>query len=150
MNNKPKEHFTKMPHVLKIKDIKKFLEKNQDLDDEAIVMIERIGDRYFDGIDITGLMTIDGIAPQGTKTEGWPVYLIEGETYHSVKKFEEDMIKEVEIIKAGGERQYPRIENPEEKIGCNNWDELKDQYQVGNCFWRYPDQNDLVFLAIHY
>lgn len=151
MNSKPKDHFTKMQHVLKIKDIKRFLENNQDLDDEAIVMIERIGDSYFNGMDITGLMTVNGIAPPGTKTEGWPVYLVEGESYHSAKNFEKDMIEEVEIIKSGGERQYPGIENPEEKIGVyEDWDKLKDQYQVGNCFWRYPDQKDMVFLAIHY
>jgi hypothetical protein len=151
MNNKTKEFFTERNHVLKIKDIKRFLENNPDLDDEAIVMIERIEDRYFDGVDISGFMTKDGIAPEGTKANGWPVYLIEGESYHSVIDFENEMIKEIEIIKSGGERQYPRIENPEEMVGkYHDYNLLKDQYQVGNCFWRYPDQKDIVFLAIHY
>jgi hypothetical protein len=151
MNSKPKEHFTEMKHVLKVKDIKRFLENNQDLDDEAVVMIERIEDRYFDGFDISGFSTSEGIAPTGKKSDQWSVYLVEGESYNWAKQFEEDLIEEVKIIKEGGERQFPFIENPEEKIGTyDDWDKLKDQYQVANCFWRYPEQKDIVFLAIHY
>jgi hypothetical protein len=69
-----------------IGDLKKWLNENSDLPDDSLVMIQRVEDKYYEGVDISGLTSYEGILPEGSKSEGWGVYyketLFGEEQYH--------------------------------------------------------------------
>lgn len=71
---------------LTIGGLKKWLEKNSDLPDDSLVMVQRVEDKYYDGIDISGMRGAEGILPPGSKSNGWDVYYKESdlgeEQYH--------------------------------------------------------------------
>lgn len=83
------DHFQKKPKYVMSKDeilsfrssgyltvgaLKEFIKKNE-LPDDAIVVTQRIEDGYFEGIDVSGMRSTEGIVPQGTKSAPWGVYL---------------------------------------------------------------------------
>jgi len=80
MEKLTKERLTKW-QGLTVGQLKDFIEKFH-VPDTALVMIERVEDIYFEGVDISGMrgcdVTEDGIFPPGSKSNGWGVYLKEG------------------------------------------------------------------------
>jgi hypothetical protein len=60
-------------------DLAEFVYKNPKIPRDAKVLVERIEDIYFEGIDISGMNSVKGILPKGSKSEGWKVLLIEYE-----------------------------------------------------------------------
>jgi hypothetical protein len=93
---------------------------------DAIVMVERIEDRYFDGNDISGFGgckdTPDGKFPEGSKSEGWSVYLVEGENHYFAKKYNED------VANGDWEDQQPHPTYTEEQLN-----DCKDQFVPAWC-----------------
>lgn len=55
---------------LTVGKLKSFIEKNN-IPDDALVLIERVEDKYFNGIDISGMNSGNGVLPEGSKTKGW-------------------------------------------------------------------------------
>jgi hypothetical protein len=132
--------------------LKKFIEENN-LPDDAPVVVQRIEDRYYEGNDISGMLgcpdTEDGIYPPGSKSQGWGVYLKEGDTYHNVKTMNVRMKEELIRRKNGEPGKFPKIDDPEKYIEELN-DQLKDQYHP---IWSpvfYRDDKDILFLDLHY
>lgn len=64
---------------LTIGRLRKWIEENKDLPDDSLVMVQRVEDKYYDGIYIDGLRGPDGILLPGSKTEGWNVYYKESD-----------------------------------------------------------------------
>jgi hypothetical protein len=90
--------------------------------------------------------TEDGIYPPGSRSEGWGVYLKEGDSYYSAKTINIRMEEEIARRKNG---ESGMIEDPEKYIQELN-DELKDQYHP---IWSpvlYMDDKDILFLDLHY
>jgi hypothetical protein len=63
----------KYVHYLRVGDLKKELEKYPD---DALVVSQRVEDRYYEGVDISGMTgTLEdgttGILPSGSKSTGW-------------------------------------------------------------------------------
>lgn len=137
---------------LTVGQLKKFIEENN-LPDNAPVVVQRIEDRYYEGNDISGMGgcsdTEDGIYPPGSKAQGWGVYLKEGDAYHNVKTMNVRMKEELTRRKNGEPGKFPRIDDPEKYVQELN-DELKDQYHP---IWSpvlYRDDKDILFLDLHY
>lgn len=67
-------------HYMRVCDIREFLARHNPPDD-AIVLIEQVEDKYFDGgCDISGYSGqledgTHGILPEGSRTSEWPVVL---------------------------------------------------------------------------
>ena len=59
---------------LTIGGLKRWLLNNSDLPDDSLVMIQRIPDMYYEGMDISGMGGAEEILPPGSKSEGWDVY----------------------------------------------------------------------------
>jgi hypothetical protein len=115
-------------HHLTVGDLKEFLEKNN-LPDDAKVMIQRVEDVYFE-------------------KNNWGVYLKEGYWYHSIKEMNENMLAEAKRIEEGLEPEYD-MEDPLSKV-IDLDDELKDQYHPAWSCVRYNDDQDLLFIDLHY
>ena len=135
-------------------DLKRFLEEHK-IPDDAPILIERVEDRYYDGVDITGMSgckdTEDGIYPEGSKSEGWGVYLKKGQTYWDIKELNDRMTKETQRRKEGKEPEYPKISDEDlEKYIADLDDSLMTQYHPIWCPVFYKDDPDILFLDLHY
>ena len=117
-------------HDFTIGDIRKFLKQNEDLKDDAVVLIERIEDIYFN-------------------KNNWSVYLEPGDSLYNQDRMNKEMMDEVERRKRGEESEYPKIENPEDYI-CKIDDSFKDQFIPANCISRHCGEDDLIFIHLHY
>ena len=60
-------------------DLAVFVYKNPQIPRDAKVLVERIQDVYFEGVDISGMNSAKGILPKGSKSEGWKVLPVKGE-----------------------------------------------------------------------
>lgn len=132
-------------------DLKKFIEKYQ-VPDDAKVLIQRVEDKYFDGVDISGYAGgPDGKPyPKGSKATGWGVYLKPGYWYGSHKRFNEKMMREIKRRKAGKEPNYPKIKDPKKYI-VKLTDEMKNQYHPAwSCVGYKDDIKDFLFIDLHY
>lgn len=137
---------------LTVGQLKKFIEE-RNIPDDAPVLVQRIEDRYYEGNDISGMRgcpdTEDGIYPPGSRSEGWGVYLKEGDSYHNVKTMNIRMKEELVRRKNGEPGKFPGIEDPEKYIEELN-DHLKDQYHPVWSPVFYRDDQDILFLDLHY
>lgn len=133
-------------------DLKKFIEKNN-IPDDALVLIQRVEDRYYDGVDISGMSgcetSPDGKFPSGSKSTGWGVYLKKGDQFYWQEAMNQNMKEEMERIKNGEEREYPGIEDPSKFIESPG-EEFMEQYHPAWSPVFYKDDPDFLFIDLHY
>ena len=129
-------------------DLAEFVYKNPQIPRDAKVLVERIQDVYFEGVDISGMNSAKGILPKGSKSEGWKVLPVKGENYYNTKNFNEVMIQEVEDRKNGKESQYPKIDNPNDYI-IELSDDCKEQFFPAWCISKENDDS-IVYIFNHY
>jgi predicted DNA-binding protein (MmcQ/YjbR family) len=133
---------------LRVKDLKKFIEKNN-VPDDALVLIERVEDKYYEEIDISGINSVNGVLPENSKTNGWGVYLKEAESYY-------DSLLHNKRIREG--YYFNKEEFPDLKEGSGFFNELseeelektKTQYHPAWSCVKYIDEDDLLFINLHY
>ena len=131
------ELLNKTGHSLSMKDLRRFVENNKDIPDSAPCMIERITDYYFTSREWHDGQTI----------EGWDVLKVEGYDYHSALAHNKNMLKEMEIIKNGGERQF-RMDNPEEHIfGKKELEKMKEEFYQPHCI---STDKEVIYIYSHY
>jgi len=109
MNELTKKDLERFRDSLTVGRIKEFIKKH-DIPDDALILIQRVEDEYFDGYDISGMRGADtktGIYPEGSKSEGWGVYL-------------------------------------------KKQDGMEEQYCPAFCCVNYQDEDDLLFIDLHY
>lgn len=142
-------------HGLTVGRLKEILYKTT-LPADAKVLIQRIEDRYYNGNDISGFRgcsyTEDGIYPPGSKSEGWGVFLKEGESYHNAMSMNKKMREEIARRERGEEPEYPQMEDPSQFITPEDdetLNELKEQYHPAWCVVGYKDEEHL-FINLHY
>lgn len=123
-----KEDIKKYKNHLTVGGLKEFIKKNG-IQDGAKIMIQRVEDFYFERND-------------------WGVYLKEGVTYHSAKKMNENLLKESKRREYGLEPEYD-IEDPLSNI-IEIGDELKEQYHPAWSCVKYKDDQDFLFIDLHY
>lgn len=143
--------FTKNGY-LTVGDLKRFIQK-YNIPDHAPVLVERVEDKYYEGIDVSGISgyneSEDGRFPEGSKSEGWGVYLKEGDSYRYTQTMNARMREEISRRKNGEHEKYPEIKDPSEYI-VELDDSLKNQYHPvwGPVF--YSNDPDVLFLDLHY
>jgi len=133
---------------LRVRDLKEFVEK-YNVPDDALIMIERVEDRYYEGCDISGMNSVDGILPEGSKSLGWGVYLKEGQSYY-------DALSHNKRIKEGfyfNKEEFPNIKEGSEMLEEyteEQLEEYKNQYHPAWSCVKYNDEDDLLFIDLHY
>jgi hypothetical protein len=138
-------------HGLTVGDILEFVKKHK-VPRTARVLVERIEDAYFNGIDISGMSGkledgSYGILPPGSKSSGWRVYLKKGESWWQCQSWNDD----IDSGKYLDADQYPRMQGKELKKYTE--DQLIDsmtQYIPAFCCVKYNDEEDVLLINIHY
>lgn len=138
--------------------LKEILEKH-DYPDDAIVVVERVEDHYYEGgVDISGcggcLDSPDGIYPPGSRSGEWGVYLKGGDSYYYFKKHNED----IDTGKYLNKEKFPKI--TEEYLAKNpnflkktTEEELHLMQTQYHPVWSpsiHKDEKDILFLNLHY
>ena len=100
------EDLSRYKDYLTVGRLKKFLEQHPELPDDALVLTQRVEDRYYE-------------------KNGWGVVLKEGHHYHMVKTHNIRMEEEIRRIKNGEHPKY-ELEDPSQHIQ-ELTDDLKDQ-----------------------
>jgi len=112
---------------LTVGKLKQFIEDNN-LPDDAKVMIQRVEDKYYDN-------------------HNWGSYLKKGEHYHYALQHNKD----IENGKYLNKEEYPNIN--EDNLIPYTEEELKgsmEQYHPAFCCVYYKDDEDLLFIDLHY
>lgn len=123
---------------LRVKDLKEFVEK-YNVPDDALIMIERVEDFYYEKQNLG----------DGQKIEGWVVYLKEGQSYY-------DALSHNKRIREGfyfNKEDFPNIEEGSEALKELTDEELersKNQYHPAWSCVKYKDDDDLLFINLHY
>ena len=127
---------SKTNHSLRMKDLREFIEKNKEMDDNAPVIVERVEDSYFKEREWNG--NVIG---------GWDVLKVEGYHYHSSLEWNMKMQEEVDRREAGLEPEY-ELENPLEHIfGEKELEEMKEQFYQPHCI---TTDKEIVYIYSHY
>lgn len=126
---------SKKGHSLRMKNLRKFVEENTDIADDAPVVVERVEDSYFEG--------------RGTKIKGWDVLKVEGFHYHSALEWNKQMKEEADKIERGEDPEYT-IKNPLEHIfGEEELEKRKEQFYQPHCITT-DKENEIVYIYSHY
>ena len=99
------ELLDKTNHSLRMKDLRKFVEANKDLDDDAPCVVERVEDSYFQ----------ERLWHDGTTIGGWDVLKVEGYHYYNSLEWNKRMQEEADRRQAGEESEYG-MDNPLDHI----------------------------------
>lgn len=121
-------------HALSMKDLRKFVEMNPQIEDNTPVLIERVEDRYFE-------------------KNGWEVFKNEGFHYKQALKYNEDISKGKEVLLRGNSDEIEELEYESQFIEqAELWsdeilDSVKEQFYSGHCI---VDNDGLVLIYSHY
>jgi hypothetical protein len=115
-------------YYLTIGKLRKFLEDHPELPDDALVLTQRVEDKYYE-------------------QHGWGVVLKEGEQYNMSMTHNNRMEEEIQRRKNGEEPMY-YVDDPSKHIH-ELTDDLKDQYHPAFCCVKYTDDDNL-YLDLHY
>lgn len=148
-----KELLTRYRDFMTVGSLKEFIEK-YNVPDTAKILVQRVEDKYYDGVDISGFSGCDttknGIYPKGSKASGWGVYLKPGYWHGSHERMNKKMLQEIKRRKAGKKPQFPKIKDPK-KYMVGLTDDLKEQYHPAWCCVGYKDDiKDFLFIDLHY
>jgi hypothetical protein len=135
--------------TMTVGDLLTFL-KERDVPLDAKIMVQRVEDKYYNGFDISGMDSPEGILPEGTMSEPWGVYLKKGYAYYEAQEINEKMTEEIKKREEGLEPEYPGIVDPTELIQDLNDTSLQEQYHPAWSPVFYDDETDLLFLDLHY
>lgn len=119
--------------------------------DDAIIVVERVHDEYYEGIDISGFSgcteTKDGIYPEGSKGTAWGVYLKGGDSYQHCKAHN----KKIDSGELLDKDRYPNIK-PEtlKKYTEEELHLMQTQYHPVFGPAVYYEEKEIVFLNLHY
>jgi hypothetical protein len=144
---------------LTVGQLKKAIEELQ-LSDDAIVVVERVEDKYYEGgCDISGFPgcqdTPDGIYPPGSRSGEWGVYLKGGMSYYDCKRHNE----RIDSGYYNDAEQFPKLNTPEfreknpkffEKYTDEELHKMQTQYHPvwSPVYWK--DEKEILFLDLHY
>lgn len=124
-----KLHFT-------MESLRRFVKENEDLSDDAPIVIERVTDNYFEGREFNG-----------STISGWDVLKVEGYHYHSSLEWNKKMQAEIERRERGEEPEYG-MENPSELIFAEKQlEEMKEQFYLGEGI---TTDKEIIYIYSHY
>ena len=139
---------------LTVRDFLKYI-KDNNIPHNTELSYQRIEDRYFDGIDISGMRGINGIYPPNSKAEGWNTIKVKGETYYNAVMFNKH-IEDGKLVKEG--KLDPRTvgkffwgeeyEDSQKPIDLSD-ENLLDQFVNVNSIY-YNKESNILCLTAHY
>lgn len=134
MKKLTKEEILEYPtkyHYCTVGDLKKHIEK-YNIPDTAPVLVQRIEDVYYE-------------------KHGWSSYLKEGEMFHNTVNMNENMKEEIARRERGEKPKYS-MDDPSKYIVEDEdfLSEMKDQYSPVWCAVFYKDDENILFLDLHY
>lgn len=135
--------------TMTVGDLLTFL-KERDVPLDAKIMVQRVEDKYFDGFDISGMDSPNGILPEGSISEPWGVYLKKGYTYYEAEQNNISLNEEIDRRVLGKEPNYPEIKDPSKLLVDLNDTDLQEQYHPAWSPVFYDDETDLLFLDLHF
>lgn len=104
---------------------------NSDLGDDALVMIERVEDVYFE-------------------EHNWKVYPKDSHLCEWIRELNQKMRDDIERRERGEVSRFPELENPLEYIvGSEEMELYKSQYHPAFSAFMYADEKEL-FINLHY
>jgi len=112
-------------------DLKKHIEKHN-IPDDAPVVVQRVEDVYYD-------------------KHGWKTYLKKGEHYWNTVHFNENMAEEI-LRRERGEEPHYSMEDPSKFINSDPdfLEQMMEQYSPVWCAVYYKDDENILFLDLHY
>lgn len=122
-----KEELVKSDLRLTVGDLKRFINENN-LSDDAIVVIQRVEDRYYEKC-------------------GWKVYLKEGYYSKHMREWNED----IESGKYLDKDEFSDLD--EEILKPYNEEQIKnsmEQYSPAWCCVNYKEDKEILFIDLHY
>lgn len=145
--------------TLTVGHLKKIIEK-YNYPDDAIIVVERVEDRYYEGgCDISGFSgcqtTPDGIYPPGSRSGEWGVYLKGGDSYYQGLDHNARIDSGYYLDK----EQFPELNAPESrekyaKFFEKHTDEelhlMQTQYTRVFSPAVHKDEKEILFLNLHY
>lgn len=139
---------------LTVRDFLKYIKKNN-IPHNTELCYQRIEDRYFDGIDISGMCGNNGIYPEGSKSEGWNTIKVKGETYYNAVMFNKH-IEDGKLVKEGkldprtvGKRFWgEEYEDSQKSIDLSDEDLLDQFVNVHSIY--YDKKSNILCLTAHY
>ena len=122
------EDLGRYQNYLTVGRLKKFLEQHPELPDDALVLTQRVEDKYYE-------------------ENGWGVVLKEGDHYNMSKTHNIRMEEEIRRRKNGEHPKYD-MEDPSKYIHELS-DDLKEQYHPAWSCVKYKGDNNL-YIDLHY
>jgi hypothetical protein len=145
-----KSDFVDSEMGMTVQDLLDFI-KERNIPMTAKVMIQRVEDKYFDGVDISGMTDSEGnVYPSGTRSTGWGVFLKKGYAYYEAEQININLNAEIDRRVLGKEPNYPKIEDPAKLLVDLSDIGLLEQYHPAYCPVFYDDDEDLLFIDLHY
>ena len=112
-----------------VKDMREAIEG---LPDDGLILVQRVEDVYY-------------------QNNGWGVYLKEGEHYYSAVRLNENMNEEIDRRLKGEEPDYPMIDDPATYMSsAEDLEQSMDQYHPAWCAVKYKDDQENLFIDLHY
>jgi hypothetical protein len=145
-----KSDFINSEEGMTVQDLLDFI-KERNIPMTAKVMIQRVEDKYFEGVDVSGMTDSEGnVYPSGTRSTGWGVFLKKGYAYYEAEQININLNAEIDRRIKGEEPNYPQIEDPAKMLVDLNDTDLLEQYHPAFCPVFYDDDADLLFIDLHY
>lgn len=145
-----KSDFVDSEMGMTVQDLLDFI-KDRNIPMTAKVMIQRVEDKYFDGVDISGMTDSEGnVYPSGSRSTGWGVFLKKGYAYYEAEQINTNLNAEIDRRVLGKEPNYPKIEDPAKLLVDLSDIGLLEQYHPAYCPVFYDDDTDLLFIDLHY
>lgn len=151
MNKVSVEEVNKEEHILRVRDLKRIIDK-YGLSDDTPVLIERVKDVYFDGRDISGLHGVladgtTGPLPEGTRSKDkWPVVLRDSDITHHMREHNEKVRSGYYADRENFPTPHPCHEQIFEE---NEFDEFRDQFSPAHCCL-VDDGMKAMYIRLHY
>lgn len=130
------ELLSKKSHAMSMRDLRKFMEKFQYLDDNTPVLVERVTDFYFEEKEFNG-----------EKIRGWDTLKVEGYHYLNSLEWNKKMEKEIELRKIG-KGEYDETLIPEDTIiGEKELEKMKEEFYRPHCI---STDEEIIYIHSHY
>ena len=130
------ELLNKNNHSLTMGDLRKFVEENKYLDDNAPCLVQRVEDSYFMPREFNNRMI-----------QGWDVLRIKGEHYYNALNWNTKMQKEIEL-REKGIYDYPNLKEPLDLISTEEeLESYKEQFYQSHCI---TTDKEIVYIYSHY
>jgi len=130
------ELLNKTAQSMTMKELRKFVEENKNLDDNAPCLVQRVEDSYFRPREFNSQII-----------QGWDVLRVKGEHYYNALNWNTKMQKEIEFRKKGI-YDYPNLKESLDLISTEEeLESYKEQFYQPHCI---TTDKEIIYIYSHY